>query len=223
MLTDLDLVIFDMAGTTVRDEGQVPRAFSEALAEYGLATGPDAIRALRGASKRQAILDLLPPGADRVALADRVFDAFRDALARGFAAGVHAVDGAPEAFAWLRERNIRVALNTGFDRVTTGMLLCALGWTEGRVDAVVCGDDVPRGRPAPYLVFRCIEAAGVESVRRVMTVGDTVLDLQAGNNAGARYNVGVLSGAHGRQELEAQPHTHIIGSVADIPGLVSGA
>jgi phosphonatase-like hydrolase len=112
-------------------------------------------------------------------------------------------------------------LNTGFDRDTATLLLEALCWAEGTIDTVVCGDDVPRGRPAPYLIFRCMEAAGVDSVRRVMSVGDTVLDLRAGHNAGVRFNVGVLSGAHGRAELEAQPHTHIVASVADVPGLLS--
>jgi phosphonatase-like hydrolase len=116
----------------------------------------------------------------------------------------------------LRKRGIRLALNTGFDRETTGLLLEALGWADGIVDAVVCGDDVTQGRPAPYLIFHAMEAAGVSDVRRVANVGDTILDLQAGYNAGVRWNVGVLSGAHHRQKLESAPHTHVIPSVAEL-------
>ena len=59
----VELVIFDMAGTTVRDDGQVPEAFTAALAEYGVGVSPEVIRALRGASKREAIQGLLPKGA----------------------------------------------------------------------------------------------------------------------------------------------------------------
>src|SRR5438045_7814874 len=164
-----------MAGTTVRDDGQVPAAFAAALAAHGLAAGPDAIRAVRGASKRQAIRDLIPEGPDRASRADRVYATFSEQLANTFATSVRAVPGAAETFAWLRGRGVRVALNTGFERDTAGLLLAALGWNRGTVDAVVCGDEVPRGRPAPYLIFRCMEAVGAESVRRVVAVGDTAL------------------------------------------------
>jgi phosphonatase-like hydrolase len=116
-----------------------------------------------------------------------------------------------------------VALNTGFDRDTARLLLDALGWTTGKVDAIVCGDEVPRGRPAPYMIFRCMEAAGATSVRRVANVGDTTLDLRAGHNAGVALNIGVLSGAHGCELLAAEPHTHLLASVADLPALLAGA
>jgi len=56
-------------------------------------------------------------------------------------------------------------------------------------------------------------------VHQVMCVGDTVLDLQAGRHAGARYVVGVLSGAHKKAQLEKEPHTHLIASVAALPSM----
>ena len=83
----------------------------------------------------------------------------------------------------------------------------------------MCGDDVAEGRPAPYLIFRAMEATGVSSVHRVANVGDTILDLRAGHNAGVRWNVGVLTGAHQRQLLESVPHTHLLPSVAELPSL----
>jgi phosphoglycolate phosphatase-like HAD superfamily hydrolase len=85
------------------------------------------------------------------------------------------------------------------------------------VDAVVCGDNVLQGRPAPYLIFHAMEAAGARNVRHVANVGDTVLDLQAAHNAGVRWNIGVLSGAHSRAQLACAPHTHLLPSVADLP------
>ena len=222
-LRAIDLVVFDMAGTTVRDEGQVQDAFTAALAEYGVTVGPERIRSLRGASKREAILALLPPETARAEQAERAYASFREHLARRNAGTARAVSGAVGVFAWLRDRGIRVALNTGFDRDTTHMLLTALGWATGTVDAVVCGDEVPQGRPAPYMIFRCMEATGVVSVGQVANVGDTVLDLRAGHNAGVGFNIGVLSGAHGQDVLTAEPHTHILTSVADLPALLADA
>jgi phosphonatase-like hydrolase len=219
---EIDLVVFDMAGTTVLDDGQVPEAFTAALEEYGVSVSPDMIRDIRGASKREAIRRLLPEGTERNRLADLAYTSFRAHLAHRYADTARAVPGAHDVFVWLRSRGIRVALNTGFDRDTAQLLLAALGWEAGIVDAVVCGDEVSQGRPAPYMIFRCMEATGVVNVARVANVGDTTLDLQAGHNAGVSLNIGVLSGAHARDLLVAQPHTHLLASVADIPLLLAG-
>ncbi len=217
-LTDeLKLVVCDMAGTTVLDGGEVPAAFSAALAEQGIRVTKEQLSAVRGASKRQAVLSLMPDDPERQARADAAYAAFKKDLARRYANGVQAVPGAKETFAWLRERSVKVALNTGFDREITELLLAGLGWTRGVVDAVVCGDEVRRGRPSPQLIFRCMEATDVDSTRSIAVVGDTTLDLQAGHNAGARWNIGVLSGAHSRELLEQEPHTHLLSSIAELP------
>jgi len=130
------------------------------------------------------------------------------------------VAGAADAFAAFKAAGVRIALTTGFDRETTVMLLEALGWNHGVADAVVCGDDVAAGRPAPFLIFHAMEAALATSVHRVAAVGDTTLDLEAGRNAAVRWNIGVLSGAHDRLRLESVPHTHLIASVADLAALL---
>jgi len=219
----IELVCFDMAGTTVVDDGQVPQAFAAALAEHGIAVGNSDIRNVRGASKRQAILDLLPQGPGREEKAARALAAFRQHLARLYQGTVREIPGASGTFRWLRSRGVRVALNTGFDRETAQMLLEALRWRQGVVDAVVCGDDVERGRPAPDMILRCMDLAKVADAGSVANVGDTVLDLQAGHNAGVRWNIGVLTGAHERAVMVAQPHTHLLSSVAEFPTLFGEA
>src|SRR4029077_12881693 len=126
-----------------------------------------------------------------------VYASFREHLAQRYQSdGARPVAGADTTFTSLRGRGVRLALNTGFDRETTAMLLDALGWGGKFFDAVVCGDDVAQGRPAPYLIFRAMELAGACNVHRVASVGDTALDLLAAHNAGVKWNVGVLSGAH---------------------------
>ena len=226
-MKEIQLVIFDMAGTTVVDDGQVPDAFRTVLQAHGIEVDEEALRSVRGASKREAIRGFVErhfprqPG-EVGQWTDRIFADFRDHLANRFAhGGVRAIPGAAQTFSWLHGQGIKVALNTGFDRMITDLLLRAIGWDHRTVDAVICGDDVLLGRPAPFLIFRAMEATGVVSVHRVMNVGDTVLDLQAGWNAGVAQNIGVLSGAHSRDLLEKAPHTRLISSVADLPALWS--
>jgi phosphonatase-like hydrolase len=216
------LVVFDMAGTTIEDAGQVPEAFEAVLAARGLSVTADELRAVRGASKREAIR-LLVERQRPVLLphCDAIFDAFRDHLARLYReGGIATLDGAADTFAWLRARGVRVALTTGFDRSITDLIVQTVGWDRDAADAIVCGDDVPEGRPAPYLIFRAMELNGTHRVRNVATVGDTALDLQAGDNAGVGLNIGVLSGAHRREQLERAPHTHLLPGVGALPGLL---
>jgi len=138
-LIELELVVFDIAGTVVEDDGQVPAAFTAALAKHGFDVTPEQLKNARGSSKRQALLQFVPPGPDQAQIAVEVYASFKDHLAQQYAAkGVRAVPGTVQAFHWLRDHDVRVALNTGFDREITGLLLAALGWTHGMVDAVVC-------------------------------------------------------------------------------------
>lgn len=224
-MKDLALVVFDMAGTTIEDSGQVPAAFTAALRKHGIEINDDALRAVRGASKRDAIRHFVvrqdSKSPDVELHTDMIYADFRACLSQLFrSGGVKPIAGAADAFAWLRDHGVKVALNTGFDRMIANLVIDAVGWNNGVVDTVLCGDDVPQGRPAPYLIFRSMEQTGVTSVHRVMSVGDTVLDLRAGKNAGVRYVVGVLSGAHGREQLEKESHTYLIASVAALPALL---
>ena len=213
------LVVCDMAGTSVKDSGEVARAFEAALAEHGVEASAQQISAVRGASKREAIATLIAPkyGSDAVRV-EAVYASFKSHLQRVFTREARPVAGAAETFAWLRERGIKLALNTGFDRDITTLLLDALGW-RGMAGAVICGDDVKQGRPVPYMIFRAMEATGTVGVRHVLNVGDTVSDLQAAHNAGVGFSVGVLSGAHTREQLAREPHSCLLDSVADLPGL----
>lgn len=218
-LKSIRLVVCDMAGTAVHDGGEVAVAFSAALADHGIEASAAQINAVRGASKREAIATLTAPkygnDGERV---EAVYAAFKSHLQRVFTREARAVDGAPRVFAWLRQQGIGIALNTGFDRDIAGILIEALHW-QGVADALICGDDVKQGRPAPFMIFRAMEATGTSDVRGVLNVGDTVSDLQAAHNAGAGVSVGVLSGAHTRSQLAREPHTFLIDSIADLPAL----
>src|SRR5208283_5287067 len=110
-------------------------------------------------SKREALRGFLPAGPGREERAREAYASFRAHLERAYGnGGAQALPGAGPALRALKEAGVRIALNTGFDRDITGLILRALGWDQGLADAIVCGDDVSRGRPAPYLIFRAMEA-----------------------------------------------------------------
>lgn len=225
-MSNLDLVVFDIAGTLIQDTGFVFTAFRAALQEAGGAITPEQLQQWRGASKREVLQAQLAQNSSESAEAitarlQRSEEAFRASLQASLAqSGVRLITGVEETFAWLRAHNIKIALNTGFDRTVMDAIVHAAGWNKNVLDAAVCSDDVTHGRPAPYMIFRAMEATHVYNVRRVMAIGDTVNDLLSGYHAGAGGVIGVLTGSHDREQLQSAPHTHIIASVAGLPKVI---
>ena len=184
------------------------------------------IRAVRGVSKRDAIRELLATLAGerdvprRIDMAEAIYSSFKGELLASYrGAQVRPVEGVESTFEWLRDRDVSVALTTGFDRELTHLLLARVGWTD-TLDAVVCDDDVEQGRPAPDLIFEAMRRTKIQDAARVVAVGDTTADLHAAARAGVGYSVGVLSGAHTDEMLHRAPHDAIVGSVADLPSIL---
>ena len=93
-------------------------------------------------------------------------------------------------------------------------------WRRGLPCHIVCGDEVEAGCPSPAMIQEAMRRTGIEDGASVMTVGDTLLDLQAGTAAQAGWVIGVTSGAHDYDRLVQTPHTHLIASVAYIRTLL---
>lgn len=221
--TMIELVALDIAGTTIDDGGAVYDALRAAVEERGATVADADLQQWMGTDKITAISALLELGGvepERRLVLDS-FDRFRVILAASYASHPPTVlPGVDAAIARLRAAGVRVALTTGFSDDVTEPLLASVGWRVGeQLDAVITTDQVPAGRPAPYLIFRAMERTGVIDVRRVLAAGDTVVDVQAARNAGA-VSVGVLTGQTPRAALEAAPHDHILDSVAELPALI---
>ncbi|MEJ3405487.1 phosphonatase-like hydrolase [Rathayibacter sp. YIM 133350] len=220
------LVSLDMAGTTIDEGGVVYELVQETIeGELSRPVPADVLARWTGTSKREAIEGILAEMDGDVARADVLFQEFLVRLAEAYSREAPtALPGVGEAIIELRRNGVAVVLQTGYTREVAESLLDAVGWAVGRdIDGLVTSDEVAASRPAPYLVFRSMEVAGVHSVDEVLVAGDTPNDLGAGINAGARLVVGVLTGAATAEELGRHRHTHILGSVAGLPDLLAGS
>lgn len=177
-----------------------------------------------GTSKYEAVIGLLAALTGRADPTDidRTYADFSERLTAAYRETPPTpLPGVTEAVAALRAAGVAVVLRTGYSRDVAESILAAMGWTiGGTVDGLVASDEVAASRPAPYLIFRAMELAGVTSVDRVLAAGDTANDLGAGVNAGARFVVGVLTGAYSAAELGRHRHTHLLDSAADLPTLL---
>lgn len=219
----IEMVAFDMAGTTIDDRGAVYEALEAAVIETGATVAPADLQEWMGTDKVEAITALMVRGGVEPAagLVAQAFDRFRAILAESYRNDPPvALPGVENTLRELRGRGVKVALTTGFSDDVALPLLEALGWSIGEsdghlLDAVVTTSDVTQGRPAPYLIHHAMEKLGVRDARRVLAAGDTIVDLVAARNAGV-IAVGVLTGKLGRPELEPHPHDYILDSVVDV-------
>jgi phosphonatase-like hydrolase len=221
----IKLVIFDIGGTIIEDNGEVIDSFHAALEGNGLRATLAELTELKGASKRAVITRFVerqwgkeePGNEARIA---KAYQDFRVQLESSFSnGGVKPIQGAASTFAWLRERDILCATTTGFYRSVTDRILNSAGWQD-TFGANICSDDVKNGRPAPFMIFHAMEATGVDDVREVLNVGDTRLDLQAGKRACVLGVIGVLTGIQKEDRLRPESPSHLIPSVADLPSLI---
>ena len=215
----IKLVAFDVAGTTVNDDGLVVAAFKAAFEKSQPELWPEkgaiwtqyAIDTM-GQSKIHVFTELL--GDIEKAHAANV--AFEEAYMNEVAEqGISPIAGTLEIFADLRERGIAIALTTGFSRSTLDPMLFELGWL-GLIDASVTPEEAGRGRPHPDMLNFLANKLNIQSPELVMVVGDTAADIQSGVAFGATNIVGVLSGAHSRETLHDAGATSVINSVADL-------
>jgi phosphonatase-like hydrolase len=224
MTTPLELVVLDMAGTTVRDDGVVEQAFQRAAERTGVADrmpwdeALDYVRVTMGQSKIDVFTHLA--GGDREAAA-RATAAFEDAYAEIVAEqGVSEIPGAADAIQGLKDAGLAVVLTTGFAPVTRDALIAGLGW-EGLIDLALSPVDAGRGRPAPDLVLTALLRTQTSSVAAVAVVGDTISDIESGRRAGAGFVAGVLTGAHDRAALSTAGADAVLADVSALRGALA--
>ena len=217
------MVAFDVAGTTLNDDGIVITAFKNAFE----ATQPDlwpskgeiwtqyAIDTM-GQSKIHVFTELLGD-AQKAYQANLAFE--ESHISEITEIGATPIIGAEELFSELRKQGIAVVLTTGFSRSTLDVLLDTLNWRD-LIDLSVTPSEVERGRPFPDMLNFAAKQLMISPPENIMVVGDTAADMRAGIAFGAGHVVGVLSGAHDRETLHNAGATQIINSVANLPSLI---
>lgn len=222
------LIVFDMAGTTVKDENHVGKAFQQAFAHEGLDIPLSEINPIMGYKKPEAIRLMLNrhfnnQAADPV-LADKIHDDFVALMLAHYSheADIEPLPNVESTLAALKEKDIKIGLNTGFSRDIAETILNRLQWKEkGLVDFMAASDDVENGRPDPAMIKNLMREAGITNPLEVAKVGDTEVDIREAQNAGCRYAIAVTTGAFTRSELEKYRPDFIIDDIAEVIRIIS--
>lgn len=222
------LVVFDIAGTTVTDNNNVNDAFRGALEKAGYPVSPSEVNYIMGYRKIEAIKILLerfyPEQLSNEKLVTEIHDQFTEDMRNYYVTTdeLHPLPFAEEIFEILHSNNIKIGLDTGFTKIITDTIMDRLGWEKGGlVDVVLSSDEVPMGRPHPYMIQHMMKRLGIADSKQVVKVGDTEVDIAEGRNAGCGLVVSVTTGSYSKEELEQYAPDHIIGSLEELPALLN--
>jgi phosphonatase-like hydrolase len=225
----IKLVVFDIAGTTVKDDHNVSKAFQAALKMYNYEVPLEMINPLMGYEKNQAITQMLHLHEEdeskiSTELVDNIHREFIKQMIHfyQFEPGIEPLPNVEETFAALHNSGIQVGINTGFSKDIAETVVNRLQWREkGLIDYLVGSDEVELGRPHPYMIQKMMHEGGITDPLEVAKVGDTEVDVREGQNAGCRYVIGVTTGIFTREELESYHPTHIIDDIAQVIDIIN--
>ncbi|MFH6959242.1 phosphonatase-like hydrolase [Flavobacterium aquidurense] len=225
-MTDIKLVVFDMAGTTVNENNLVYKTVQKVINQEGFSISLDEVlQHGAGKEKHKAITDVLTActtDIDIATIADKAFGNFKTTLETAYdEAQISTFDGMQDFFDTLRKHDIKIVLNTGYDSKTANKLLEKLNWKVGnQIDALITSDDVVNGRPNPDMIQMAMARFGITDPAQVLKAGDSEIDIMEGKNSGCAITVGVLSGAQNREQLQVANPDYILNNVMEIESIL---
>jgi phosphonoacetaldehyde hydrolase len=200
----IQLVVLDWAGTAIDFGCFAPvSAFVDAFARHGVAVSARVARGPMGLHKKDHIRELLrvPDIAGRwrerhgrdwtEADVESVFQAFVPLQLEVLDWHCDLIPELLPCVAELRRRGVRIGTTTGYFRDAARRVFAAARRQGYHPDTDRCPEDVPAGRPAPWMIFSIMQELGVYPPSAVVKVGDTAADMAEGRNSGA-WAVGVL-------------------------------
>ena len=219
------MIVFDMAGTTVDEDNVVYKTLQDAIVHYSYPVSlAEVLEFGAGKEKLQAIIDIMENTGFKVTPdnINLIFAYFNDKLAMNYdTLDVKPLPDVERTFKELKERNIKVVLNTGYNRKTAESLILKLGWEESKqFDLLITASDVNNNRPKPDMILLAMSKLNISDPKKVIKVGDSTVDIQEGQNAECLLSIGITSGAHTHAQLREADPDFIINNVSELIGII---
>ncbi len=218
---DINMLVFDMAGTTINEKGIVYETLYDTMSNFGLNVSRNEIYKWHGLNKYEVLNNYLT---NDKKVSDEINNCIREQLYSNFDSNLKERyftssnldlidDNLPILFDKLRKKNIKIALNTGYSKEIQESIIKKLNMNEF-IDDYISSEEVKYGRPYPYMIHKLMERNNILNSKNVIKFGDTNNDILEGINANCIASVGVLSGADSFKNLKNA--NHIINSIMDI-------
>jgi phosphonatase-like hydrolase len=218
------MVVCDMFGTIVKDNGAIDRALEKTFNSQGLFVTDIIKQKWQKGDKLEIIADTVndrcnrsPMGIEHVIKnSEKMFSKELEKIYLEDSSCVELVDPTVlDLFDNLRMNNITVALNTNFSEQVQRNVMNHLSLHK-HVDDFTSRDKVPIGRPSPHMIWQLMHDNEIHDPSTVVKIGDSVDDMREGKNANCGIVAGVLSGNFSRSQLEKYNPNVIFDTVIDL-------
>jgi phosphonoacetaldehyde hydrolase len=193
----LQAVIFDWAGTTVDYGSFAPVAvFLRLFESRGVKISEEDVRHGMGLMKKDHLRQIITqPGIAEAWMTvhqapcteqdvDELFADFLSTQVETLRLYAEPISGLADTVNDLRRREMKIGSTTGYTRAMMDVLIPEAAKRGYEPDCVVCSDEVPAGRPYPWMCFQNAMQLGVYPMHSMVKVGDTIIDVEEGVNAG---------------------------------------
>lgn len=179
MIDPIRAIVFDLDGTLLDSMPLVLQAYHHAIAPYrSPMTDAELLKRMGGPPQR--IFEQLLEHSTHVTGALERLETY---AAQAWQL-IKPYPGVTQALDHLRAAEVKLGIWTGRERESTEWLLQAHALT-GRIETMVCGDDLPSHKPDPAGLADVLRRLGVNQTDAVF-VGDAAVDVEAGAALGVR-------------------------------------
>ncbi|WP_185142140.1 HAD-IA family hydrolase [Chryseobacterium pennipullorum] len=222
-LKNIELLVLDMAGTTIDEDNVVYKTLTRAVNEYGYAVSLEKVlSSCAGMEKLEAITHLLKEINGNEDDAPAIFENFSDQLKASYKdLEIKPINGTENFLLSVRSQHKKIVLNTGYTSEIAHQLLDKLNWKENiHYDALITADDVSESRPSPEMILLAMKKFNISEAHKVLKAGDSVIDIEEGKNAGCGLTIAVLSGAQNKEELQKAAPDYILNTISEVEGIL---
>tara|TARA_E500000178_G_scaffold44332_1_gene39598 strand:+ start:215 stop:952 length:738 start_codon:yes stop_codon:yes gene_type:complete len=206
---NIKLLVFDMAGTTVNENGLVYKTLFDTIKDGGIDIEEKEIKNWHGINKSEVIrhfvnnrYDGYKSNEDMVMSLNKNFNSsIRECYFDKESPLELIHPNLPDTFEKLRNSGLKIALNTGYPIDIQEKIIENLDMSD-MIDGYISSEQVNYGRPYPYMIYRLMELFSIKNSNEVIKIGDTPSDIEEGKNAKCYMSVGVMSGASNMDTYE---------------------
>lgn len=202
---NIELFVFDIAGTTVKETFIVHEKLIEAFKDFGYEIDHEIANKSIAVPKPVGISKILSENFHKESkqLTSDIHQSFLSKINAYYSSSndVNETNGCSMLFDFLNKRGVKIFLDTGFNRKTASIIINRLKWAS-KIDGFIASDEVKNGRPFPDMIIKAMFLSNCKNAANVIKVGDTKADMIQGKMAGCRYVIGIESGIYSSTELK---------------------
>ncbi len=215
------MVVFDMAGTTINEDNIVYKTIQKVLNNAGNNFSLQQVLAIgAGKEKRSAIRSIMETKYGKISTdyVEELYNIFSIELTNAYNTNeIYAQNGALNVLNQLKEKSIITILNTGYNSEIANLILEKINWKAGReFDHLITASDVKNARPEPDMILLAMDTFNINNPYIVAKVGDSIIDIEEGKNAGCGITIGITTGAHTYEQLLTAEPDYLVNSLEEI-------